>query len=358
MVCVPLGAQTARRDSVFSRARYLKSIYRTDEAVEALSALMQPGVIDEDVLAELADCHFQSGAYEDAAGIYFLLSNLKQDNILFKIRLMQANFRLKAYSQSIQAGREVLQLDSIPAVVSYVGDAFWQMEQPDSALCYYRRFLEMKPANEKVVAKAMGILISKKQYDEAIGICKPVLDENPENVPYLIHYYLGQCYWNTDMLYKAEKELLAAWQIDSTDVNLAYLIAAVKQDEHYLFEQDVKPWLDKAMEMLQPDPSMMSRLHRQYGLGYYRQQSSWDKAIAHYKEAYRYNPKFIATLSTIAYCYQMKKEYRQAIEWYEKYLKLVQPGTKGYDFAKENLDYLKAEVFMEDAASTKRTKIG
>ncbi|MBR5925229.1 MAG: tetratricopeptide repeat protein [Bacteroidales bacterium] len=378
MVCVPLGAQTAQRDSVFSRARYLRSIYRTDEAVEVLSALVQPGVIDEDVLAELADCHFQSGAYEDAAGTYFLLSGLKPDNILYKIRQMQAYFRLRAYPQSIQAGREAIRLDSIPAVVSYVGDAFRQMEKPDSALCYYRMSLALKPMNETVLSKAMGILIDGADYAGAISISEPFLKEDPDNAviaplkglalyrkedyepaikvfqrqedigndSYPIHYYLGQSYWHTKVLYRAEKELLAAWQIDSTDVNLAYSIAAVKQDEHYPFEQYVKPWLDKAIEMIQPDPSMMSRLHRQYGLGYYRQQSSWDQAIAHYKEAYRYNPKFISALSTVAYCYQMKKDYRQAIEWYERYLKLVQPGTKGYDFAKENLDYLKAEVFM------------
>ena len=31
---LPLAAQTAHRDSVLAQARYLKSIYRTDEAIE------------------------------------------------------------------------------------------------------------------------------------------------------------------------------------------------------------------------------------------------------------------------------------------------------------------------------------
>ena len=61
-----VSAQTTHRDSVLTEARYLKSIYRTDDAVERLSALVRPGAMDEGVLAELADCHFQSGAYEDA----------------------------------------------------------------------------------------------------------------------------------------------------------------------------------------------------------------------------------------------------------------------------------------------------
>lgn len=99
---------------------------------------------------------------------------------------------------------------------------------------------------------------------------------------------------------------------------------------------------------LQPDAAMMSRLHQQYGLGYYMRQDSWDKAIEHYKEAYRYNPKFISALSTIAYCYEVKKDYKQALEWYEKYLKLAAKGSKGYDFATQSVKYIKGELFMEE----------
>jgi len=378
IVTVPLGAQTSLRDSVLTQARYLKSIYRTDDAIEALSALVQPGVMDEAVLSELADCHFQSGDYESASGTYFLLSSRQPDNILFRIRLMQSYYRLKAYPQSIQAGREVLQRDSIPAVVSYVGDAFNQLEQSDSALRYYRRALSLKPMNPSVLSKAMGILIDEEAYDDAVALSEPFLAEDPDNTTiaplkglalyrkgdyesaaqvfqqqedigndtYPIHYYLGQSYWHTLVIYRAEQELVQAWQIDSSDVNLAYAIAAVKLEAFRSFEKEVIPWLDKAWEMIQPDPAVASRIQQQYGLAYYRRQDSWDQAIAHYKEAYRYNPKFISALSTIAYCYQQKKDYRQAIAWYEKYLKVATPGSKGYEFAKDNMDYLKGELFM------------
>ena len=33
LVCIPLGAQTTHRDSVLAEARYLKSIYKIDEAI-------------------------------------------------------------------------------------------------------------------------------------------------------------------------------------------------------------------------------------------------------------------------------------------------------------------------------------
>lgn len=368
------------RKGILAEARYLKSIYKTDEAIVKLSELVKPEGFDEDVLSELADCHFQSGDYESAAGTYFLLSSRAPDNVLYKIRQMQTYARIKAWPQSIQAGREVLQLDSIPAVLSFIGDSFRQMESADSALWYYRRSLAMRPMNESVVAKAVNVLIGKGDYDGAISLTGAFLAEDPDNTlvaplqglsyyrkedyesaisvfqrqedigndTYPIHYYLGQSYWHTKVMYRAEEELLSAWQIDSSDVNLAYSIAAVKSDGYRPFEKEVKPWLDKAWEMIQPNPATMSRLHQQYGLGYYRRQDSWDKAIEHYKEAYRYNPKFISALSTIAYCYEIKKEYKHALEWYEKYLKVATPGSQGYEFATKSIDYLKGELFMEE----------
>ena len=380
-VCVPsLWAQTSHRDSVLAQAKYLKSIYKTDEAIEMLSALVNPQMLDEQVFAELADCHFQSGDYETAAGTYFLLSSRIPGNVLYKIRQMQIYSRLKAWPQSIQAGREVLQIDTIPAVLGVIGDSFRQMEQGDSALWYYRRSLAYKPMNEAVLSKAVNVLLSADQYDEAVAITEPFLAEDPDNTTiaplkglalylkgnykeavkvfqrqeeigndtYPIHYYLGQSFWHENVTYSAEQELLAAWQIDSSDVNLAYSIAAVKAEALRLFEDDVKVWLDKAMDMLQPDPVMMSRIHQQYGVGYFRRQDSWDQAIEHYKEAYRYNPKNISALSTIGYCYEYNKDYKNALEWYEKYMKVARPGSSGYNFVKKSIEQIKGELFMEE----------
>ena len=380
MVCVPMWAQTDHRDSLLTQARYLKSIYKTDEATELLSGLVNPEKIDEEVLSELADCHFQSGDYETAAGTYFLLSSRFPGKILYKIRQMQTYSRMKAWPESIQAGREALQLDTIPAVLSFVGDSFRQMNQADSALWYYRKSLVFKLMNENVVVKATDIMLGSGDYDGALALTGSYLEKDPDNMSvaplngvsyyrkgdyeaaakvfqrqedigndsYPVHYYLGQSYWHTKVMYRAVEELLMAWQLDSSDVNLAYSIAAAKSDAMMPFEKEVKPWLDKAAEMLQPDAAMMSRLHQQYGLGYYRRQDSWDKAIEHYKEAYRYNPKFISALSTIAYCYEVKKDYKQALEWYEKYLKLAAKGSKGYDFATQSVKYIKGELFMEE----------
>ena len=369
----------SERDATLSEARYLKSIFKTDEAIEKLSAFVTPDSFDEEILSELADCHFQNGDYESAAGTYFLLTSKFPRNILYKVKQMQTFYRMKAFAQSAEAGKAVLQLDTIPAIAALVGDSFNQADMPDSALTYYRLTLSLKPLNESVVSKTARILLSRRDYDSAIRLTDEYLALDPDNFTiapikglahyskneyapaidvferqeklgndsYPVHYYLGQCYWHTEVMYRAQEELLAAWQIDSSDVNLAYSIAAVYADSNRSFEKEVKPWLDKAMNMLQPDPAMMSRLHQQYGLGEFRN-NDWERAIGHYKEAYRYNKNFISALSTIAYCYEQKKDYKSALEWYEKYLKVAKPGTRGHDFATQSVKYLKGELFMDE----------
>ena len=183
------------------------------------------------------------------------------------------------------------------------------------------------------------------QYDSAAVVFKRLEDLGADNYP--LHYYLGQSYWHTNVTYEAERELLKAWALDSSDANLAVSIAAVKTEMYRPFDKQVKPMLEKAEAMIQPDSALVSRIHQQYGASYYRLEQ-FDLAIPHYQEAYRYNPSFIQAISTIAYCYERLKKYKEALDYYERYLKLARPGSRGYEFAKKSIDYLKGEIFMNE----------
>lgn len=368
----------ARREAL-AEARYLKSLFKTDAAIERLSGLVTPGVFDEEVLSELADCHFVNGDYETAAGTYQLLSLHEPDNLLYRIKQMQIAFRMKDYLASASLGRNILARDSIPAVAALAGDAYNLAGLTDSALVCYRQALALKPRNEAVVSKAANLLLTAKDYDGVLSMTGDYLAMDPDNFTvapirglayyltaqydsatvvfkrledlgadnYPLHYYLGQSYWHTHVTYEAEKELVKAWALDSSDANLAVAIAAVKTEMYRPFEKQVKPMLEKAEAMIRPDSAMVSRIHQQYGASYYRLEQ-FDLAIPHYQEAYRYNPSFIQAISTIAYCYERLKKYKEALDYYERYLKLARPGSRGYEFARKSIEFLKGELFMED----------
>jgi hypothetical protein len=42
----------------------------------------------------------------------------------------------------------------------------------------------------------------------------------------------------------------------------------------------------------------------------------------------------------------MKKDYKEALKWYEKYMTVARPGSNGYKFVEERIAFLKAELFM------------
>ncbi len=372
-------ADSLARRAALAEARYLKSLFKTDAAIERLSGLVTPGVFDEEVLSELADCHFVNGDYETAAGTYQLLSLHEPDNLLYRIKQMQIAFRMKDYLACASLGRSILARDSIPAVAALVGDAYNLAGLSDSALVCYRQALALKPRNEAVVSKAANLLLTAKDYDGVLSMTGDYLAMDPDNFTvapirglayyltaqydsatvvfkrledlgadnYPLHYYLGQSYWHTNVTYEAEKELVKAWALDSSDANLAVSIAAVKTEMYRPFDKQVKPMLEKAEAMIRPDSALVSRIHQQYGASYYRLEQ-FDLAIPHYQEAYRYNPSFIQAISTIAYCYERLKKYKEALDYYERYLKLARPGSRGYEFAKKSIDYLKGELFMNE----------
>ncbi|MBQ1624086.1 MAG: tetratricopeptide repeat protein [Bacteroidales bacterium] len=372
-------ADSLARRAALAEARYLKSLFKTDAAIERLSGLVTPGVFDEEVLSELADCHFVNGDYETAAGTYQLLSLHEPDNLLYRIKQMQIAFRMKDYLASASLGRNILARDSIPAVAALAGDAYNLAGLTDSALVCYRQALALKPRNEAVVSKAANLLLTAKDYDGVLSMTGDYLAMDPDNFTvapirglayylsaqydsatvvfkrledlgadnYPLHYYLGQSYWHTNVTYEAERELLKAWALDSSDANLAVSIAAVKTEMYRPFDKQVRPMLEKAEAMIQPDSALVSRIHQQYGASYYRLEQ-FDQAIPHYQEAYRYNPSYIQAISTIAYCYERLKKYKEALDYYERYLKLARPGSRGYEFAKKSIDYIKGEIFMNE----------
>lgn len=299
----------------------------------------------------------------------------------YVVRQMLSAYKLKGYKQVISIGTDILQRDTIPALISMVGDAYSQLEQTDSAIVYYNKALAAKPLYESVVSKLSNIYLKNKEYDKIIEVADSLLVLDQDNMTvapikglalfrkgeyesalevmekqdklgndsYGVHFCLGHCYWQKNITYKAEEELTKAWMIDSTDVNLALSIAQVKAESFARFETEVKPWLDKAAQMLEPDHNAMFKLHHQYGLGYYKiHNKNWNEIVYHYKEAYKYNPEFISALSTIGYAYEQMKDLRSAKKWYKKYLDVAPEGSNGIEFVNSRLNEINAELFMQE----------
>ncbi len=366
------------RLAILSEARHLKSIYKTEAAIDLLSTLVAADSFDVEVLGELADCHLQAGDLEAAASTYDLLSLREPENVLYKVRKMNIAYRLKDYPTCAEQGQAILQLDTIPAMISLTGDAFNQMEAKDSALAYYNLYLGINPYSIPVLSKVAKIHLDRKDYEAAHNLADSYLQadstnmdmrgikgvayylkgdykkseevfqkmEDDGNDSYNVHFYLGQNQWHNGKPFYARKELQKAWQIDSSDVNLAYTIASVIMEGGQTIDA-AKPWLDRAVDMISPNPSTLARIYREYALGYMRSEE-FRQAIEYYSKSYELDESSFSALSSIGYCYERLKDWKHARDYYELYLKRARKGSSGYKFAEESLDYVKQQLFMEE----------
>ena len=368
---IPLAAQD------LAAVRELKQLWKYDEAVSALTQMMAEQGPQPVLLEELADCHYQSGNAAEALDQYTLLAEMQPDKLLYKLRLMNLLYRGRQYEAAIGLGRGILQRDSITQVLSLVGDAFNQLEQRDSAEWYYRRALSRRPHNESVLNKLCGILLGRERYDEVLSLTGAFLAEEPDNLTilpvsgiahfsrqqyqeaedaftrmhrlgddgYAVHYYLGQCAQAFGRTWAAEQEFEQAWQRDSTDVGLAITIAKLRSDLHY---DGWDQWYGKALDRLQPDPKVIATTavaHQNYALSAYKY-GQWDLCIEQYLKMLEYSPKHYSAYYMIAQCYELKKDYRNALSWYKKAQAVFAPGTRGREIADSGVTRMTDELFF------------
>lgn len=379
--CITGQSQTdsLRTKLSLENARNLRKICKTDEAIDTLMAALQYNTSDIEVLTELAECHTSAGNIEEAFGWWMMLSTMQPQNLYFQIAQAKLMYREKAYQECIGICRGITARDTIPDILAMTADAFNLTGKPDSALVYYNRFLTIKPLHAKTVSKKADILLARKRYEEVLDMTSAFLESKPEDLTVLpihgaalhlskkyrpsldifeklrslgddsygTHYYLGLNHYMMDNILQAEKEFEAAFQIDSSDVALVYQLAETKSRRLYGSAPEVERLYEKALKMLEPDPVMMHNIYGSRAMSFHRRED-YRTAIKYYELSYRYAPKNISALSSIAYCYERLKEYDKALEYYERYLKLGKSGSKGYQFVEESIAYIKQEKFMQE----------
>lgn len=368
------------------RAGCLKKLHRNEEAAMALADVLHLDQFNIGLLAELAECHMLTGKTGESFQLYSILSGLQPDNVYFRICQARILFREKQYEESIDLCKVILAKDSIPEILSMTADGYKNLGKADSALVYYNHVLRKKPRHVPTMSKKADILLSAKQYVPVIDMSREYLQDDPDNMTmlpiyglalhlqgsyplsietfehqrelgddsYPVHYYIGLNHYMMDNWPRAVTELEKAYQIDSSDVTLVYQLAHAKSHmirrtglESGGLNPESERLYAKALDMLEPSPSMMHNIYGSMAMARHRTENFRD-AIKYYELSYRYNPKNISALSSIGYCYERLKEYDKALEYYQRYMKFGKPGTSGYQFVKESIDYIKQEKFMEE----------
>ena len=373
-------------DLALQKARCLRKLYRMQESVEVLAEVLYLDQFNMELMADLAESHMQAGNTLEAFNLYGILTQMQPDNPYFKICQARILYREKQYEESIAACKVITAQDTIPEILSMTADAYKNLGKADSALVYYNHVLAMRPMHVPTLNKKADILLSEKQYIPVIEMSREYLNEDPDNMTmlpiyglalhlqgsyplsieqfehqrdlgddsYAVHYYLGLNHYMMDNWPRAVEELEKAYQTDSSDVTLVYQLAHAKSHmpimtgmESIRLNPESERLYSKALEMLQPSPSMLHNIYGSMAMARHTI-AQYAEAIKYYELSYKYNPKNISALSSIGYCYERLKNYTKALEYYERYLKLGKPGTEGYRFVELSINYVKQEKFMEE----------
>lgn len=373
-------------DLALQKARCLRRLYRMQESVEVLADVLYLDQYNIELMADLAESHMQAGNTMEAFTLYGILSRMQPENPYFKTCQARILYREKQYEESIAACKTIIAQDSIPELLSMIADAYKNLGKADSALVYYNHVLSKRPKHVPTLSKKADILLSEKKYIPVIDMCREYLDEDPDNMTmlpiyglalhlqgsyplsikqfehqrnlgddsYAVNYYLGLNHYMMDNWQRAEEELEKAYQIDSSDVTLVYQLAHARSHmpimtglESRRLNPESERLYSKALEMLHPSPVMMHNIYGSMAMARHTIEHYAD-AIKYYELSYKYNPKNISALSSIGYCYERLKNYKKALEYYERYIKLGKPGSAGYKFVEESIEYVKQEKFMEE----------
>ena len=373
-------------DLALQKARCLRRLYRMQESVEVLAEVLYLDQYNIELMADLAESHMQAGNTMEAFNLYGILSQMQPDNSYFKICKARILYREKQYEESIAACKVITAQDTIPEILSMTADAYKNLGKADSALVYYNRVLAMRPMHVPTLSKKADILLSAKQYVPVIDMSREYLNEDPDNMTmlqiyglalylqgsyplsieqfehqrdlgddsYAVHYYLGLNHYMMDNWPRAVEELEKAYRIDSSDVTLVYQLAHAKSHRPIVtsmtsngLDPESERLYAKAIEMLKPSPKMMHNIYGSMAMSRHRIEQ-YEDAIKYYELSYEYDPANISSLSSIGYCYERLKNYKQALKYYEMYIKLGKPGSVGYKFVEESIEYAKQEKFMEE----------
>lgn len=369
-------------DLALQKARCLRRLYRMQESVEVLADVLYLDQFNIELIADLAESHMQVGNTPEAFKLYGILSQMQPENSYFKICKSRILYREKQYEECISACMEIIARDSIPEILTMTADAYRNLGKADSALVYYDQVLGKRPKHVATMSKKADILLSKKQYLPVIEMSSEYLKEDPDNMTmlpiyglalhlqgsyqlsieqfehqrqlgdnsYAVHYYLGLNHYMMHIWPSAIEELEKAYQIDSSDVTLVYQLAHAKSHlpkGSQRLNPESERLYAKALQMLQPSSSMMHNIYGSMAMARHIIEQ-YEDAIKYYELSYKYNPKNISALSSIGYCHERLKNHKKALEYYERYIKLGKPGTAGYKFVEESIDYIKQEMFMEE----------
>ncbi len=381
-----LDSQPATAENLLSKAECYEKLYNFSDAFAVYEQLLQVNPDDLELVITAAECATQAGKTEQALKYWIMADELVPDNLFFQTKKSMAYYRNGNWQEMIESAQTVFKSDSVPVLLRMTGDAYQNLNDPIWANYFYTKAYHKNPAdhlslsriceyfyamgedgydtvvvmtekylneinpNQKTIGQLNGMAnYSSGEFDKAIERLKANVELGDSS--YTTTYFLGMSNYAKSWHYEAVKWLNKAYEINNKDVNLNfYFGTALGRTKN----------LTKAVTVLQEGIDKIDKMSEKlYGFDIsmaeaYQQAGNHSQAIKYYLSAYKRNSGQHVLLYHVAHAYDTMKEYKKAMDYYERFMK-----TAPKDFTLADSDSDEKRISMSDfyyRAVSKRIK--
>lgn len=362
-----------------------KELNQYSDAVHLLNEMIAADSLNMHLYIERANCYLMQNSDNKALEEYGKALVLAPGNTYIRTKIGQLYFRNEQYEEAKALAETMLAGDTTQYALRLLGDCYGKTEQPDSALFIYKRALERDSSDYAAVLRLSNLYLEMDSVDAAIRYTDEYMELDSLNLPvnrvnafaYFqkeqfrpaldkyrnlsqlgdntanTNYYLGLCYLKNDSLPKAY-ECLDMANKKAKEKNpqiLTYLgIAAIEMPGYATEGIEATK---KAIELIMPDSTLMFSLYNTLAKGFVMRRELKEEIVT-LKISLSYNPQSSVTLNHIAYAYDILKDNKNAVRYYQLFLDSISRREKlsGYmqklkDAAEERLQYYREEEFFK-----------
>ena len=360
-VLILLESEPSTLENLQLKAYCYEKLYNYTSALEIYKQLREQYPDDANLAIGMAECAAQAGNSQLSVQCWLAADSLSPGNQFIRTRKVMAYYRNSNWKETISQAKTVFEVDSVPMLMRMVGDAFLYSFEGDSAIWYYARTTRRNPSDYLAISKLANIYISAKFFDSAIDLTQQFLENiNPDHQQigllngmahysaanykeatdrlrnnvilgdssYTTCYYLGMSLYASKLYYEATTWLEKAYNQangSNRDIRLLYYYGTALSWT-YNRKRGIEV-LAEGVSIIEEMNEMLFDFDNSFGDAYMRS-SNYPKAIEYYQSAYKRDTDSHSLLYNIGYCYELNKDYKNAITYYERFLKTAPKELK------------------------------
>lgn len=382
-------------ENLLLKASCYRELYDYPTAIGLYEKVIEKDARDISTIVTMAECQNQAGDMNASLKYWTKAADLSPENLFLQIKKTIAHYRANDWQGTIESADIVFASDSVPMLLRMVGDAYAYSGDGSSAILFYNKAIQRNPADHLAVSKLGNLYIAAKFYDAAIevtdnyllqvndeqktigqlngmahysaGNSRKAIKRLKKNVllgdsTYTTHYYLGMSFYASKIYPEASIWLEKAYDFNDKDYNLLYYFgtALTKTSERKRGISILQEGIDRINEINEKLYDFDFSLGNAYlNTGEYR------KSVQHFKSSYARQPDKYQLLYNIAYAYDSMKDYKNAIDYYQQFLKSkpkhvnldeemnfdtgeIRSVDVFYQISAERVEALKKEKFFRD----------